>query len=95
MISSMLSATILAAALPAPPAEAQRVRWCLLCEIEETPALDTLCTMQERMIRSPSDATAIKTLPGELQRRLVRNETRWRCRCQKWRNPVCGAPPAG
>jgi hypothetical protein len=76
-------------------ADAQRVRWCLLCEIEEMPALDTLCTMQDRMLLSPVDAAALKALPGALQRRIVNNEARWRCRCQKWHHPVCGAPPAG
>jgi hypothetical protein len=91
----MLSLTTLLATLPAEPAEAQRVRWCLLCEIEETPALDTLCTMQERMLLTPADAAAIKTLPRDLQRRVARNETRWRCRCQKWHHPVCDAAPAG
>jgi len=78
--------------LPA-PAEAGRVRWCLLCEIEAAPAIDTLCTMQERVVRSPVDSAAIKMLPEALRRRIVANETRWRCRCEKWHHPVCGAPP--
>jgi hypothetical protein len=77
-----------------PSAEAQRVRWCLLCEIEEATAIDTLCTLQDRMILSPADSAAVKALPEALQRRIVRNETRWRCKCQKWQHPVCGAPPA-
>jgi hypothetical protein len=76
------------------PADAQRVRWCLFCEIEETPAVDTLCQLQDRIILSPSDSAAVKALPEALQRRIVRNETRFRCKCQKWQNPVCGAPPA-
>jgi hypothetical protein len=69
------------------------VRWCLLCEIEAEPATDTLCTMQERIVLSPADSAAIKTLPEALRRRIVANETRWRCRCDKWHHPVCGAPP--
>ncbi|MDQ2080240.1 hypothetical protein RA307_08610 [Xanthobacteraceae bacterium Astr-EGSB] len=78
--------------LPA-PAEAERVRWCLLCEIEAAPAIDTLCSMQERVVLSPADSAAIKMLPEALRRRIVANETRWRCRCEKWHHPVCGAPP--
>lgn len=86
-----LSLISLLTILGASSADAGQVRWCLLCEIEETPALDTLCTMQERMILSPSDSAAIKALSEPLQRRIVRNETRWRCKCQKWQNPICGA----
>jgi hypothetical protein len=79
--------------ISAAPAAADTVRWCLLCEIEETPAADTLCTLQERTILTPTDSAALKVLPEPLRRRIVANETRWRCRCQKWRHPVCGAPP--
>ncbi len=86
---AILLLTILAPA----PAEAERVRWCLLCEIEAAPAVDTLCTMQERVVLSAADSAAIKMLPEALRRRIVMNETRWRCRCQKWHHPVCGAPP--
>lgn len=71
--------------------DAQRVRWCLFaCEIEEAPAIDTLCTIQGRMILSPADAAAVKNLPVELQRRVVKNETRYRCKCEAWKNPICG-----
>jgi hypothetical protein len=90
----LLAALLAAASMPA-PAEAQRVRWCLLCEIKEQPALDSLCTMQERMLLTPADSAAVKALPDGLARRIARNETRWRCRCQKWQHPVCGAPPTG
>lgn len=89
-----ISLTILAAlTISAIPADAQRVRFCFLCEIEDVPALDTLCAMQGRMILSPADSAAVKALPTELQRRIVKNETVWRCKCQKWNSPVCGAPP--
>lgn len=77
----------------APDAEAQRVRFCVLCEIEETPARDTLCSLQERVVRTPADAAAIKALPDALKRRVVANDVRLRCRCENWRNPVCGASP--
>jgi hypothetical protein len=49
--------------------------------------------MQGRVVLSPADSAAIKTLPEALRRRIVMNETRWRCRCEKWHHPVCGAPP--
>jgi hypothetical protein len=87
MISALLT-------ISAIPADAQRVRWCLLCEIEETPAVDTLCQLQGRMILSPADSAAVKALPEALQRRIVANETRYRCKCQKWQHPVCGSPAA-
>jgi len=77
---------------PSTPADAQRVRWCFLCEIEQPAAVDTLCILQERMLLSPADSAAVKTLPQALRRRIVGNETRWRCRCRQWRHPVCGAP---
>lgn len=91
-ISRLLTISLTLLALTS-PSLADRVRWCLLCEIQETPAVDTLCTMQGRMIMTPADSAAIKALPVELQRRIVANETRYRCKCQKWQHPVCGAPP--
>jgi predicted transcriptional regulator len=89
----MISLTLLVLTISATSVDAQRVRWCLFaCEIEEAPAVDTLCTMQDRMITSMEDSKAIKGLPEALQRRIVKNETRYRCKCEKWQNPICGAP---
>jgi hypothetical protein len=71
------------------PAAADEVEFCVLCTIRKTPPIDTLCQMQERMIRSPDDSRAVKALPADLQRRIVKNDARWRCRCQGWHHPVC------
>jgi hypothetical protein len=70
-----------------------KTRVCILfCVDEVAETTDTLCTMQERMIRSSSDSAAVKALPLDLQRRIVANETRYRCKCTGWNNPVCDAP---
>lgn len=92
---STISLTLSAATVLPPAAEAQRVRFCVLCAIEDAPTLDTLCSLQERVVRSPADAAAVKALPQALQRRLLANDVRWRCKCENWQNPACAAPPAG
>jgi len=53
------------------------------------PPTDSFCALHVKTITSPADATAIKTLPTNVQRPIVSNETLYRCICEKWQNPVC------
>jgi hypothetical protein len=59
--------------------------------LDKVPSTDSFCALQDRTILTPADSAAIKALPDDLKRRIVKNETRYRCICQKWQNPICGA----
>ena len=73
--------------------QAEKVKWCFLCEIQETAPVETFCALYSRQILNSSDSVSVKALPLDLQRRLVKNDTIYRCKCQKWQNPICGSAP--
>lgn len=74
-----------ASLLPTTPSHA---RICIfVCIDDDAPIVDSFCQNYDRVLRAQGEST--KGLPLALRKRIAANETKYRCQCQGWSNPIC------
>lgn len=54
--------------------------------------VNSFCQNYDRVLRAQGEST--KGIPLALRKRIAANETKYRCQCQGWSNPICAQTKA-
>lgn len=73
----------------ATPADAGRIQFCFLFCGVEVDVVDSFCKTYEPVIQGTGEGKIIGRTGPVIRRRIDRNEALYRCKCEKWDDPIC------